>query len=284
MNQKKIAVLCDSCCDVPPSIAEENSIYVIPVLLNYQDASYRDGVDITPEGVYRKLPHEIPKTSLPTGQSVLEMYERIVKDGYEQLIVVTLSSQLSGTHNFLRLMAEDFTELEIHVFDTKNIAIASGFFAIYAKKLVDEGLLFQDILDRLYRKLDSSKVFFAVDTLEYLQKGGRIGLVTSIIGTALGLKPIISCNDEGIYHTIAKVRGSAQSHEKIMELARSFIGDSRRFFIAICHGGAPQVLEIVKHRMEDAIAAAELYCEGQISPSLGVHTGPGLIGIGVMLL
>ena len=115
-------------------------------------------------------------------------------------------------------------------------------------------------------------------------KGGRIGKVSGILGSALKIKPIISCNTDGIYDTIAKVRGRKQSINKMMEIARAKVGNHKNYYIALCHGDALDEMLQMKEELKDLISNAKIYSEGQISPVLGVHTGPGLLGIGVMIL
>lgn len=207
MNNEKIALLVDSGTDVPKELIEQYGIYVIPLQIIYKDRIYTDNVDITPEEVYNRLPEEIPSTSLPDGETIVTILEKIKNDGYEKVLVATISSGLSGTYNVIRLLAKEQEDLDIFVLDTKNIGIGSGLQAIQAAELIASGLPWNDLKTTLQKNVPKSKVFFNVATLEYLQKGGRIGLVASILGNALKLNPIISCNKEGIYHTEAKARG-----------------------------------------------------------------------------
>lgn len=206
MNKEKIAVLVDTCCDVPQTFVEQYHMYVIPLKVVYKDAEYLDGVDITPEQVYQGLEREVPKTSLPSGERITEIFDQIRADGFQKVIAITLSSGLSGTNNMIHLIADQLEDMEVFIMDTKNISIGGGFHAIQAARYIEDGLSFDEIKAKLMRGIDQCKVFFVVKTLEYLQKGGRIGLVASLFGNALNLKPIISCNDEGIYYTVAKVR------------------------------------------------------------------------------
>src|SRR5699024_6679787 len=139
---------------------------------------------------------------------------------------------------------------------------------------------------RLGDHVEKAKVYFHVPTLEYLQKGGRIGLVASVLGSMLNLKPIISCNDDGIYYTVAKVRGKSKSLAKTIDLAVEFAGNAKKYNLAVAFGGnqvkeqAEKIGEELKKRLPNF---NELFI-GQVSPALGVHTGPGLIGIGVYIL
>lgn len=284
MNKEKIAVLVDSCCDVPKKFVEQYGIYVIPLKVVYKNSEYLDGVDITPEEVYRGLDKEIPTTSLPSGEFIVNIFDRIKADGYTKVIAVTLSSGLSGTNNMINLMAEQYEGLDIYTFDTKNIAIGAGFHAIQAARYIEDGMDFDAIKEKLIKGIYKCKIFFVVSTLEYLQKGGRIGLVASLFGNALNLKPIISCNEDGIYYTVNKVRGRKQSLSKTMELALKYAQGHKHYNIAIVNGDAKDEADFIKGQILPKLTGTDVYVEGQVSPVLGVHTGPGAIGIAVQIL
>lgn len=281
MNTEKIAVLVDTCCDVPKALVQSYGMYTIPLKVIYKDQEYLDGVDITAEEMYRRLEQEIPKTSLPSGELITSIFDEIRDAGFQKVIAVTLSSGLSGTNNMVNLLASEYDDLDIFVLDTKNISIASGFHAIQAARYIEQGLAFEDIKEKLIRGISKSKIFFVVETLEYLQKGGRIGLVASLFGNALNLKPIISCNAEGIYYTVAKVRGRKQSLSKTKELAFEYAQKHQRYHIAIMNGDAAETAEHLKSCILAQLPNVDVYVEGQVSPALGVHTGPGAIGIAI---
>ncbi|KAF1302429.1 DegV family protein [Enterococcus saccharolyticus] len=282
--KNKIALLVDSGTDVPQDLMEKYGIFMIPLKIIYKSQTYTDKVDITPEEVYERLATEIPSTSLPDGEGIQRIFDEIQAQGYRQAVVVTISSGLSGTYNMLRLMGEEQKALQVYVLDTKSIGIGAGLQAIYAAELIDEGRPWADIIKTLEQKVQESKVFFNVATLEYLQKGGRIGLVASIVGTALKLNPTISCNEEGIYHTVAKTRGRKKSLEKMIQLVQEVIGMHRHFRLAVAQGDAMEEALWVKQLLEEKFPQAKEILFGPISPALVVHTGPGLLGIGVQLL
>lgn len=284
MTNKKIAILVDSGCDVPETLTQAYNLYVIPLKIIYKDAEFTDKVDITAEEIYDRLPVEIPKTSLPEGAVIQNIFEQIIADGYKQLIAITISSGLSGTFNSVRLIAKDFPELETFMFDTKNIGIGAGVQAVRAAELISEGQPFEHITKTLSDDVTKSKIFFSVATLEYLQKGGRIGLVSSILGNALKLNPIISCNEDGIYHTVAKSRGRKKSLEKTVSLVKAYVGDHKKVRLVVAHGNAEKEALILIEVLKAAIPQASEVLFGQISPALVVHTGPGLIGLGAQLL
>lgn len=284
MNQEKIAILVDSGVDVPKDVIEKYGMYMLPLKVIFKDAEYLDRITITPQEVYERLNEEIPKTSLPSGADILDMFERIQADGYAHVLVVTISSGLSGTYNAIRVVAEEFEGLDIFILDTKNIGIAAGVNAIQAAQYVEAGMKWERLKQRVSEEVSNSGIFFCVKTLEYLQKGGRIGLVASILGSALNLKPIISCNEDGIYYTVAKVRGRKQSLHKALELAVNFIGDAQKYRLCLVHGNAKEEADELILEFKKMLPNAIEFYEGQISPALGVHTGPGLIGLGVQIL
>lgn len=259
-------------------------MYMLPLQIIYKDRTYTDKVDITAEEIYERLPQEIPSTSLPDGAAIGEIFDRIKADGYEKVFAVTISSGLSGTFNVVRLLGEQRTDLEVFVLDTKNIGIGAGLQAIRAAELLEKGVTWEELRAQLTNEVPKNKVFFNVATLEYLQKGGRIGLVASILGNTLKLNPIISCNEEGIYYTVAKSRGRKKSLDKTVDLIKQFIGDHRHVRLAVAQGDALQEAKEMKARLEAEFPKVKEILFGQISPALVVHTGPGLLGIGIQLL
>ena len=153
-----------------------------------------------------------------------------------------------------------------------------------AAELLQKGLSFEELIKQLEKEVFQNKVYFNVATLEYLQKGGRIGLVASILGNALKLNPIISCNDEGIYYTVAKARGRKKSLEKSVSLIREAIGNHQNVRLAVAHGDALVEAKMMKEVLEKEFPQVKEFFFGQISPALVVHTGPGLLGFGIQAL
>lgn len=284
MKNNKVAILVDSCNDISEELTQKYGFYTMPLVINYKDRSYKDRVDITPQEVYDSFKVEIPKTSLPLRSDIDALLDQIKADGYDNIIASIISSGLSGTYQSMHLIADDRDDLNIEVINTLNIGIGSGFVGIYAAELLEQGLDFDTVVDKTREAVSNSSVIFGLETLEYLMKGGRIGKVSGILGSALKIKPIISCNTDGIYDTIAKVRGRKQSINKMIEIARAKVGNHKNYYIALCHGDALDEMLQMKEELKDLISNAKIYSEGQISPVLGVHTGPGLLGIGVMIL
>ena len=248
----------------------------------YGDTVYSDGLELDPMEVYRRFPNEIPKTSTPNMQEVLDVVDEIKSEGYESIIAVTISSGLSGTYNTVAMTFNNVEGIDTYAFDSRNISIGAGLLAMWAANRANEGMSFKDITEGLERKKYDSKVFFYMDTLDYLRKGGRINPAVAIVGKALNLKPIISCNEKGVYYTVAKIRGSHKGLSKLMEVATEFANRGKAM-IALMNGDAKDVAAQVKSLITEQVHNSEIVVDKQITASMAVHTGPGLIGIGVLL-
>ena len=284
MTAEKIAILVDSGCDVPREYREKYNMYVAPLTIIYKDAEYRDGIDIDPETVYARFAEEIPSTSLPNPATVTELFKQIKADGYEKVIVVVISSGLSGTFEMLRGFGPEPEGLEAYYVDTKNIGIGSGLSAIRAGELIEQGLSFAEVCRQVEIAAANTKIFFCVATLEYLIKGGRIGLVSGVMGMLLDVKPVISCNEDGIYYTVAKARGREKSLKLALEKAVEFAEGAKEYNIAVVQGAAEAEGSALMAAMKERLPDFRYAIEEQLTPVLVVHTGPGLIGIGVQRL
>lgn len=279
-NKEHIAILVDSGTDVPEEYMKQYSIFIwcrcgffIP------KGSTKTGISITSEEIFARMPAEVPKTSLPDGGQIADTFARVIADGYQKLLIITISSGLSGTFNMLRLASLDYPQLETALIDTKNIGIGAGCQAVYAADLIAEGCSFEDIKMKLERSVPQTHVYFCVNTLEYLMKGGRIGKITGILGTALNLKPVISCNEDGVYYTVAKSRGRDKSLHRAVELILNQAASCTRYQIGVAQAGASEEAKDVIRMLREKLPPTQKIFEGTISPTLTVHTGPGLLGI-----
>ncbi len=284
MAQDKIAILVDSCSDVPKAYRDKYHMYVVPLTIIYKDAEYRDGVDIQPEEVFARFAEEIPSTSLPSPKLVADVFKQIKADGYDKVLAVIISSGLSGTYEMVRGFGPSPEGLETYYVDTKNIGIGSGFSAIRAGELIEQGLPFAEVCRQVEDAARNTRLFFCVSTLEYLVKGGRIGLVSGMVGTILDLKPVISCNEDGIYYTVGKARGRKKSLKLALEKTVEFAAGAKDYNIAVMHGAAKAEADELLGALRKELPEPRYAIEGQITPALVVHTGPGLIGIGVQRL
>ena len=284
MAAEKIAILVDSCTDVPKALRDKYHMYVAPLTIIYKDAEYRDGVDIQPEDVFARFSEEIPSTSLPSPSAVADIFKQIKADGYEKVIAVLISSGLSGTYQMVSSFGPAPEGLETRYVDTKNIGIGSGFSAIRAGELIEQGLPLAEVCRGVENAARDTRLFFCVSTLEYLVKGGRIGLVAGMVGSILDLKPVISCNEDGIYYTVARARGRKKSLQLALGKAVEFAASAKDYNITVMHGAAKDEADVLLEEMKALLPEYRYAIEGQITPALVVHTGPGLIGVGVQRL
>ncbi len=278
MNEQKTAILMDSGGDLPADLCEREGIRILPLHVIYPEKDYMDGIDIDPMMVYERFPDEIPTTSTPSVQEILDIFEDLVRQGYEKLIAVTISCRLSGTGNTVALAAREFKGLEVFVFDTKNISFGSGIFALWAARKLKEGMSFAELVGKLVEKRKDSLQLFYMDTLKYLEHGGRIGHVASFIGEVLHLKPIISCDPEGVYYTVAKIRGEKFGKKRMLEEFVKRVKD-KRCWLVIGEGYAHEEALKMKEMILRALPNAEFLFQKQINATLAINTGPGLVGV-----
>lgn len=209
-----------------------------------------------------------------------EAIDKEFASGADEVLIITLSSGLSGTNNLSNLIAADYDN-KVKVFDTKNIAIGAGFYGYRAASLREEGLSTDEIINIMTDDRDNmrSKTYFAIPELDHLISGGRIGKVQGAIGQFLNIKPIITCNMDGIYYAIDKARGFAKAQKKLIERLKKELSGTKDYYLAICHGSNPEALMLAKEALKDEVNRAKIYVEEQIAPTLAVHTGRGLLGI-----
>lgn len=280
--QQRTLILTDSCCDVPKDVAESLGIRKLPVHVMYKDRDYLDGIDIDPAMVYERFPGEIPTTSTPSMAEVTEVFQTIREEGYTNVLSIHISEHLSSTVNMVRSVAKSFPEIETFVFDTKNISIGSGIYAIWAAKRLAEGKSFAWVCEHLEQKKKDTCLMFYMDSLDYLHRGGRIGNVTYFLTDRLHIKPIIACDAEGIYYTAAKVHGGPHcGRPKLYEKVFEKIGESPCDVI-IPYGGAEDEAELLEAMIREKRPDASILFKMQITASMAVHTGPGLLGLCVM--
>ena len=273
---EKIALITDSCGDLTLETMKKLNIFMFPIRLVYKNKEFLDKIEITAEEMYRRLPEEIPTTSLPDLGYCEQVLFDLKSQGFTHFIVTTVSTHLSGTYNAIRLMFENHTEVTHYLFDTKTLGYPQGVITSEIALLIQSGKSFKEVIATLEKIRTKTHGFIALDTLEYLKKGGRIGTVAATVGELLNLKPIISSNETGTLYTYAKARGKKKAITKIKEIALSYL-DKGPCKIWILHADA---------RSEGEILLEDLKCHPNIlsisleiiGPSMGTHTGPGVVG------
>jgi DegV family protein with EDD domain len=281
-NNDKIALVTDSSSDLPKEIIEKYNIHTIPLKIIYKDREYNDGVDITPEEVYERFADEVPKTSMPSQHDIITLFDKLKAEGYKKILSIHLSCNLSGTVDVVRMVSKQYEDIEIEVIDSKSVSIGVGMLVHEAAKLISQKLPMSEIKDALYKAKDKISVFYCIPVLDYLRKGGRIGLVAATLGTIMDMKPIISVNKDGRYYSHAKVRGRKKSLEKLTEIVMDLI-DGQKVNVSVYHGAAREEALKIKAIIEKLPNVQEILF-GQIGPAMVVHTGPGLVGIAVQKL
>jgi DegV family protein with EDD domain len=276
MNQK-IALLTDSTSDIPREVLEEKNIHSLPLKIIYKDEEYTDRVDIQPEEIYNRFAEEIPTTSMPSPSDVQKKLLELKEKGITHVIAIHISSGLSGTYNMVRMIAQQVEGITVEVIDSKALSMGLGRLVLYAAELIEEGLSFNDIIEKINDKMKNTDIFFVVKTLKYLIEGGRIGKVSGTIGELLNLKPIISIDEEGQYYTLKKSRGRKKSINAIYNIVRDKIKEGIST-VDVMHGAACEEAKELLEKVKKLDNVKETFF-GQIGPSMVVHTGPGLIGV-----
>ena len=274
---QKIALITDSGSDLSLEELREYNVNLLPLRISYSHGEYQDKIDIKASEVYANLEKEVPKTSLPSPETTEKILTKLEEEGYTHVIGICISGGLSGTANSLRLSLEDHPNLTSYVYDTKILAYPEGEIVIEVSKLISAGKTFEEIIEALPKIRERITGYYTINTLEYLKKGGRIGRVAGTLGELLNLKPIITTDENGVYFNIAKARGRKQSLSKLTEILKTHLAKNKCDVTVLqggCEAEAIKYMEYLKGL--ENIKSLKL---SEISPALGVHGGPGLLGI-----
>lgn len=277
---EKIALITDSASDINSKLLEENKIKMLPFNIIYSDCEYEDRITISPQMMYDRLEEEIPKTSLPSIEKMTQVFNEIIEEGYTHAIIITISAAFSGTYNAVRLLLEDYPQLKAFIFDSKTLTMAEGAIVLEAAKLIKEGKSYDEIIEKLPMYREKIELFFTIDTLEYLQKGGRIGKVAGTVAEFLNIKPIITVADDGTYRTAAKARGSKQAISKLINIFKGYL-DNGKCKAWVLDGNSLEKARNFYEAIKDLPNVVECTMAGTIGPALGVNTGPGLVGLAI---
>jgi DegV family protein with EDD domain len=271
-------IVTDSAVDLPEDMFTEYDIERMPLTISFGNELLRSGVDIGPEEFYRRLAasEELPKTSQPSPGEFVDLYRR-VGQADRDILSIHVSSGLSGTLNSAIQAARQCPDLNITHIDTKTLSAAEGFQIVAAAQAIRRGWPLVKILERIKQVADRTEIFYTLDTLHYLQKGGRIGRVQAMAGALLNLKPVITV-DKGPGTYIRA--GSARSIPKALEIIANLVQEKMRqlpAWIHVLHSNSPDrahmLGDLIRVRLPDVQITF-----GQIVPVLGVHVGPGCVG------
>jgi DegV family protein with EDD domain len=273
-----IKLVCDSLSDIPKELIDKYDIQVVPLTVIFDEKEYIDGIDISKEKFYKMLrsSENIPKTSQCTYIQFRDIFEKYVSQGSD-ILYIGGSSSASGTLQSATMARNDL-DGNIYIFDTKNLSIGSGCLVLSAAEMIAKGENIINIIAHLDKIKESVKIFFTVDNLDYLQKGGRISLAKATIGNMLNIKPILSI-EEGLVKPVEQVRGKKQVLSKILNLIKENIGtDLSKKRVLLTYGDNKAEIAIFKEKIEKEFIVGKIIIEN-VSSSICSHTGPGIIGI-----
>lgn len=277
----KIALISDSTCDLSKDILQKYDVKLLPFRIIYKDQEYLDGIDITPEEVYNRLAEEVPTTSIPSLKDMHDLYQNLLSEGYTHAIIITLSSGLSSISSAVEVVSAEYPGITSYVYDSQTISLGEGVLVEHCGEMIKQGKSFQEIVAALPELKKRMKLFFVVDTLEYLKRGGRIGKIACVIGEILQIKPIISIDTDGKYFTFDKVRGRKQSLNRILEIGKEILAQ-KKCKIYMMSGAAREEAHNLMERFATLTNVTSTFYGGDISPVSGVHSGPGLVGVLIM--
>lgn len=275
----KIKIITDSTNDLDKQTLAEKGIVVLPMYVNFSDASYLDGVDITTSELYKYVEekNELPKTSAVSIQVFLEEFTKYVEDGYE-IVFTGISKQMSRTYENAVLAAKEVAEDKIHVVDSMNLSTGIGLLLLKACKYRDLGLSAKEIAKNLESDREQVLSQFAIETMDYLHKGGRCSGMTKLVGTLLKIKPIIAVR-EGKMHVARKPHGKMKVALDVMiQQLKDDLPRLDKDVVVITHSLAFEYCDYIKSQIEAFLGDIPIITTvaGCIISS---HCGPGTIGI-----
>ncbi len=279
----KVAVITDSTAYLPNALLEAHNISVVPQVLIWGDETFRDGVDIMPDDFYKRL--ETAKVMPTTSQvSIVDMktaFERLLESNYD-ILGVFISSKLSGTMQSATQALEMLPKAagKIAIVDSNSTAMAMGFHVLMAARAAEAGANLDDCRKIAEKARDHTGVFFVVDTLEFLRRGGRIGGAQALLGSALNIKPILELRD-GRIESVEKVRTKRKALDRMIDLVIQQVANRTPVRLATLHANAENEAHAALSEAALRLQPIELVF-ASVSPVIGTHAGPGTIGIAYM--
>ncbi len=277
----KVALVTDSTATIPEQFLRQYSIPVAPLQVIWGKETFRDSIDIHPEEFYKRLQtsKSTPSTSQPSPAVFREIYQGLLDQGYD-ILNVLISSKLSGTLNSAIQARQGFPGANIELVDSDTTSMAMGFPLLAAARAAAQGASLQECRAVAEKGCANSGVLFAVSTLEFLRRGGRIGGAAAFLGTTLNLKPILEVR-AGRIEAVERVRTMGRAIDRLLDLFVERVGDRRPVQIAALHANAPEEARLLLERAVQRYNVSEINetVLAEISPVLGAHTGPGTIGL-----
>lgn len=280
MPDHKIALITDSTCDLPQALREQYAITVVPLSVIWGNELLRDGVDIQAEAFYKRLVSDpvYPTTSQPTPQDFLDVYEKAERQGAQEIVVITISSGMSGTYESAKLAAP-IINIPVHVVDSRSNSMSLGWQVLAAARAREAGGDAGAMVAAADAARKTMAYIITLDTLEYLHKGGRIGGASAFIGTLLNFKPQITVNHEtGMVEAGRRARTRQKALQALFDDFFAQLDTRKPMRIAVLHNAALPEAETLAARIQTEFAPRELLIS-IVSPVLGVHTGPRAVAL-----
>lgn len=278
----RIALVTDSTCDLPDALVQERRLYMIPQVILWGREVLKDGISLNSRQFYERLAvdSDMPTTSRPAPVDVADLLQRARDENdAEAVVVVIVSADVSGTVSSTQ-EAMKTVDFPVYMVDTRTISLALGLTVLQAADARDQGASAQEVVELAQRVAARSRVMFTPGTLEYLYRGGRIGGARHLIGTALSIKPILHLKD-GRVEALENVRTRKRALKRLVEILDEQIDRSRPMHIGVMHGNAAEEAEALAAEIRDRLNPAVLL-QSWVSPSIGVHAGPGVIGLAML--
>ena len=278
-----VAVVTDSCASIPESLIESLKIHIVPYYMHRGRETLRDLVSVERESFYRWLPEagQLPTTAAPGPGDYLDTYQRLATEaGATEILSIHMTSKGSGAYQAAVLaqsMArEQLPNLHVVVIDTLNVSMCQGWMTIEAARAALEDRSLPNIVGLVKSMIPKARMIQTADTLRYLYLGGRIGRAKHLVGSLLGIKPLIGMED-GVIVALGQARSRRQAYEKMVGMVQAAVGGGK-VKVAYVHAAAREEAEKICRLMEARIDVAESLV-AELSPVLGVHTGPGTAGV-----
>lgn len=278
-DRQRVAVVTDSTADIPQHLVDEYNITVVPQTLIMGNKTWLDGVEIDSATFYELLctSQDFPASSQPRVKDFHDRFVELAKD-YDGIVAVLISDELSGTINSALLAAASLPEIPIEIVDSRAVSMQLGFMALAAAREAARGGDLEAVVSVVRGMVGRVHVYFVVDTLEYLHRGGRIGAAARLFGTALNLKPVLSVED-GIVTPVAKIRSRRKALRRVYRLVEKDIVAGGRTHMAVLHVAAPEEAARLADELEQRFQPTEMI-RAECGPVIGTHAGPGTVGAG----
>jgi len=280
----KVAVVTDSAASIPEAMIQSLNIHWVPYYIHRGKEVLRDLVTIKREAFYKWLPtaQELPKTASPGPGDYVKVYERLAKkEGVDEIVSIHMTSKGSGAYQAAMaaqpVIHELVPDLRVEVIDTLNVSMCQGWMVIEAARAALDGKSLSDVVSQVKEMIPITRMLQTADTLKYLYMGGRIGKAKHLVGSLLRIKPLIGMQD-GVIVPMGQTRSRKKAYQKMADMVEAAVGNMGKIKIAYVHAAAREETEKIKTLIEERLTCVESLI-AELSPALGVHTGPGTAGI-----